>query len=58
MSVYDEKLYQQKAVLQKMIEQELSAKQIAKELHVSYKLINLWLVNHGLATRTPEMNFP
>ena len=58
MSIYDEKLYQQKAVLEKMIQEGLSAKQISKELHVSYKLINLWLVKHGLAVRTPEMKFP
>jgi transposase len=58
MSIYDERTYQQKAVLEKMIEAGLSAKQISKELHVSYKLINLWLVRHGLVTRTPEMLFP
>lgn len=58
MSIYDERLYQQKAVLEKMIQEGLSAKQIAKELHISYKLVNLWLVNHGLVTRTPEMQFP
>ena len=58
MSIYDERTYQQKAVLEKMIEAGLSAKQIAKTLHISYKLVNLWLVRHGLVTRTPEMLFP
>jgi DNA-binding NarL/FixJ family response regulator len=58
MSFYDERTYQQKAVLEKMIQDGLSVKQIANSLHISYKLVNLWLVNHGLATRTPEMKFP
>ena len=31
-----------------------SAKTISKEVGVSYKLINIWALNHGLITRTPE----
>jgi transposase len=58
MSIYDERTYQQKAVLEKMIQEGLSAKQIAKILHISYKLVNVWLVKHDLVTRTPEMKFP
>ena len=58
MSFYDEKAYQDKNVLENMLLQGLSAKQIAKELHISYKLVNLWLVKHNLITRTPEMSFP
>lgn len=58
MSIYDQRTYQQKAVVEKMIQDGLSVKQIANSLHISYKLVNLWMVKHGLATRTPEMKFP
>lgn len=58
MSFYDERTYQDKNVLENMLLQGLSAKQIAKELHVSYKLINLWLVKHNLVIRNSEMTFP
>ena len=58
MSFYDERTYQDKNVLENMILQGLSAKQIANELHVSYKLINLWLVKHKLVIRNSEMQFP
>jgi transposase len=58
MSFYDERTYQDKNVLENMLLQGLSAKQIAKELHVSYKLINLWLVKHNLVIRSSEMTFP
>jgi transposase len=58
MSIYDQRTYQQKAVLEKMLEDGLSVKQMAKTLHISYKLVNLWLVKHNLTKRTPEMLFP
>jgi transposase len=58
MSFYDEKAYQDKNVLENMLLQGLSAKQIAKQLHISYKLVNLWLVKHNLVTRNSEMQFP
>ena len=58
MSFYDERAYQNKDILEKMFLEGLSSKQIAKQLHISYKLVNLWLVKHNLITRTPEMNFP
>ena len=58
MSIYDDKLYQDKNVLEEMFLKGMTSKEIAKELHVSYKLINVWLVKHGLIVRTPEMKFP
>lgn len=58
MSFYDERAYQNKDILEKMFLQGLSSKQIAKQLHISYKLVNLWLVKHNLVTRNSEMQFP
>jgi len=58
MSIYDDKLYQDRNVLEPMFLKGMTSKEIAKELHVSYKLINVWLVKFGLITRTPEMKFP
>jgi transposase len=58
MSIYDQRTYQQKAVLEKMLQDGLSVKQMSNTLHISYKLVNLWLVKHGLTRRTPEMLFP
>ena len=58
MSIYDDKLYQDRNVLEPMFRKGMTSKEIAKELHVSYKLINVWLVKFGLVTRTPEMKFP
>jgi len=58
MSFYDERAYQNKDILEKMFLQGLSSKQIAKQLHISYKLVNLWLVKHNLVTRNSEMSFP
>jgi hypothetical protein len=52
------KYYESKEFLQDCLKEGMSAKDISKYCHVSYKLINVWLVKHGLATRTPEMNFP
>jgi hypothetical protein len=31
-----------------------TSRQISKEIGVSYKLINIWAINHGLIRRTPE----
>ena len=58
MSIYDQRTYQQKAVLEKMLQDGLSVKQMSNTLHISYKLVNLWLVTHNLIRRTPEMQFP
>ncbi len=58
MSIYDEKLYQDRNVLEPMFLKGMTSKEIAKELHVSYKLINVWLVKFNLVKRTPEMKFP
>lgn len=48
-----EKLYQDKTWLSSELETK-SVRQISKEQRVSYKLINVWAINHGLIKRTPE----
>lgn len=58
MSIYDEKLYQDRNVLEPMFRKGMTPKEIAKELHVSYKLINVWLIKFGLIERTPETKVP
>ena len=58
MSNYDERLYQDRNVLEPMFLKGLTSKQIAKELHISYKLVNLWLIKMNLIKRTPEIELP
>ena len=52
------KFYESKEFLQDELALGKTIRQIASECHVSYKLVNLWAVKHGLITRTPEMKFP
>lgn len=52
------KHYESKEFLINCLDHGMSAKDISKYCRVSYKLINVWLVKHGLVTRTPEMKFP
>jgi len=54
---FDRSPYQDKEQLKALLVDK-TPKQVAKEIGVSYKLINIWAVNHGLLTRTPEMNMP
>lgn len=58
MSIYDERTYQNKNVLEEMLNNGLSVKQMSKQLHISYKLVNYWLIKHGLVVRTPEIKLP
>jgi DNA-directed RNA polymerase specialized sigma subunit len=58
MSHYDDKLHQDRNVLEPMFLKGLSSKQIGKELHISYKLVNYWLIKYGLIIRTPETELP
>lgn len=52
------KYYESKEFLQDELALEKTARQIGNELNVSYKLINLWLIKHGLIERTPEVMVP
>lgn len=52
------KYYESKEFLQDCLNKGMSAKDIGKYCHVSYKLINAWLIKHGLLVRTPETKVP
>jgi transposase len=52
-----EKNYQNKEWLAKELETK-SARQISKEIGVSYKLINAWGLRFGLLRRTPDFQLP
>lgn len=54
---FDRSVYQDKEKLSALLSTK-TIKQIANELHVSVKLINLWAITHGLIVRTPEMKLP
>jgi hypothetical protein len=58
MSHYDDKLHQDRNVLEPMFLKGLTPKQIGKELHISYKLVNVWLIKFNLIRRTPETELP
>ena len=51
------KLYQDKEWLELQL-QTKTVRQIAKDCHVSYKLINKWCLVHGLVKSTPELKLP
>jgi orotate phosphoribosyltransferase-like protein len=53
----DKSFYQEKEKLEQLFS-TMSPRQIANELHISYKLVNLWLVKHNLITRTPSTKVP
>ena len=36
----------------------MTSKEIAKQTRVSYKLINHWLIVHGLLKPTPDIRLP
>jgi transposase len=51
--------YREKEYLQDVfVNKNMSAKQIAKENNVSYKLVNVWLIKYGFILRTPETKVP
>ena len=50
--------YQNKAALESYLLSEYTSRDIAKEYNVSYKLVNLWLLQHGLIKRTSELALP
>jgi hypothetical protein len=58
MSIYDQRTYQDKNVLENLLKDGLSVKQMSNYFHISYKLVNLWLIKHGLIVRTPETVLP
>jgi len=57
MDKHFDKLYEDKAWLSEQLKTK-TTREIAKEIRVSYKLINIWAVNHNLLKRTPDLKLP
>lgn len=57
MDKHFDKLYEDKAWLSEQLKTK-TTREIAKEIRVSYKLINVWAVNHNLIKRTPDLALP
>lgn len=51
------KYYQDKTWLAEQLETK-SVRQIAKDMHVSYKLINKYALTFGLIRSTPDLKLP
>jgi hypothetical protein len=50
--MYDQKLYQDKAFLEnEYITLQKTSKQIGKDLHISYKLVEIWLRHYDIPVR-------
>lgn len=52
------KHYESKEYLEACIAAKMTSKDIANQSKVSYKLINWWLIKHGLLRNTPEIRLP
>jgi hypothetical protein len=52
------KKYEEKEWLENQMKSGSTPKQIANMCNVSYKLINVWMIKHGLIVRTPETKVP
>lgn len=50
--------YQEYNILQTYLENGYTSRDIAKVYNVSYKLVNLWLLEYGLISRTSELALP
>jgi hypothetical protein len=52
------KHYESKEYLTQMVSEGKTSKEIGKDNHVSYKLINHWLITHGLIRKTTDIRLP
>lgn len=52
------KHYESKEYLEKCIAAKMTSNEIANQNRVSYKLVNAWLIKHGLLRNTPEIRLP
>lgn len=52
------KNYQSKKYLEACIAAKMTSKDIANQNKVSYKLVNAWLIKHGLLRNTPDVRLP
>jgi transposase len=50
--------YQDKAALESYLLNGYESRDIAKDYNISYKLVNLWLLQHGLIKLTSELALP
>ena len=57
MDKHFDKLYEDKAWLSEQLKTK-TTREVAKDIGVSYKLINIWAVNHNLIKRTPDLVLP
>jgi hypothetical protein len=52
------KHYESKEYLEACIAAKMTSKDIANQNRVSYKLVNAWLIEHGLLRNTPDVRLP
>jgi len=52
------KHYESKEYLASCIAAQMTSKEIAKQNKISYKLVNAWLIKHGLLRNTPNVRLP
>jgi hypothetical protein len=52
------KHYESKEYLETCIAAKMTSKDIARQTKVSYKLVNYWLIKHGLLRNTPDVRLP
>jgi transposase len=57
MDKHFDKLYEDKAWLSEQLKTK-TTREVAKDIGVSYKLINVWAVTHNLIRRTPDLVLP
>ena len=52
------KHYESKEYLEACIAAKMTSKDIANQNKISYKLVNHWLIEHGLLRNTPDVRLP
>jgi hypothetical protein len=52
------KHYESKEYLEACIAAQMNSKEIGNQNKVSYKLVNAWLIKHGLLRNTPNVRLP
>ena len=52
------KHYESKEYLEACVAAKMTSKDIANQNKVSYKLVNYWLIEHGLLRNTPDVRLP
>ena len=52
------KHYESKKYLEACVAAKMTSKDIANQNKISYKLVNYWLIEHGLLRNTPDVRLP